>query len=72
MLLTVTCSRVGSQSYSRVMASRNWRHLVVDLHLFVDGPASMLLSLKRILEGSAEDVCGLMVSEPIHTPCYSA
>ena len=54
-------SYVMSEPYSRVPGDRNWRHHVVDMHVFVSGPLHMLPGLQEVFKGNNVDVHGLTV-----------
>ena len=43
------CSYVVSEFYLRVPGDCNWRHCVADIHIFVNGPPSMLPQLHEVL-----------------------
>ena len=54
-------SYVVSELYSRIPGDRNLRHRVANVHIFVNGPPSMLPRLQELLEGKQADLLGLTV-----------
>ena len=50
-----------SEPYSRVPGKKNWRHRVVDLHVFISGPQRFLPFLNENLGRRHDDLHGLTV-----------
>ena len=60
LILIKLFSRLGSAPYSRIRGSRNWRHRVCDVHVFINGHEHNMQNLKERLDNKLLE--GLLVS----------